>query len=40
MADSGFVSADIGKIAEFERDSADAIKEFAMDTNRIFVNNY
>ena len=29
MADSGFVSADIGRIAEFERDSADAIKKFA-----------
>ena len=29
MADSAFVSADISKIADFERDSADAIKEFA-----------
>ncbi|MCR4861845.1 MAG: WXG100 family type VII secretion target [Ruminococcus sp.] len=29
MADSAFVSADISKIADFERDSADVIKEFA-----------
>lgn len=28
MADGGFVSADIEKIAKFERDSAAAIKEF------------
>jgi uncharacterized protein YukE len=28
MADGGFVSADIAKIAKFEQDSADAITEF------------
>jgi uncharacterized protein YukE len=28
MADEGYISADIAKIAKFESDSADAIKEF------------